>query len=220
MNILVENAYVLHFVWRYIKYIIYKFNLLVNLKYLTLPVIYLVIMFLLVPNVTMEVNVVSYQELDSYNDTITKEDKIEVILDKYNLTMKEFKILRAIVLSEAEANSYEDAYAVINTIYNRTHSKNWVKSVSNKFGKNKGYSLYYQAIHPNQFTVYQSGAYKKNLNNDKSIGNDAIIDFLYEEEIMHNYLSFRSHNIKIKNSESFSKKGNNYFNEIKEENYI
>ena len=37
---------------------------------------------------------------------------------------------------------------------------------------------------------------------------------------MHNYLSFRSHNIKVKNSESFSNKGNNYFNVLNIENRI
>ena len=61
---------------------------------------------------------------------ITKEDKIDYILNKYNLTKNEFNTLTAIVLSEAQSNSYEDAYAVINTIYNRTHAKNWVRSCS------------------------------------------------------------------------------------------
>ena len=142
------------------------------------------------------------------------------ILEKYNLTENEFKVLCGIVLSEAEYNSYEDAYAVINTIYNRTHSKNWVTSVDNHFGKGKGVSLYYQAISPNQFTVYKSGAYKKYMNSTDLVGYKAIIDFLYTEDIMHNYLSFRSNSIKINNSESFSEKGNNYFNVMKEENRI
>ena len=134
--------------------------------------------------------------------------------------MIKLNILSAIVLTEAQNNSYEDAYAVINTIYNRTHSKNWVKSISNKYGKDKGTNLYYQAIAPRQFVVYEHGSYKKNLNNTKSVGYDAIIDFLYTEDVMHNYLSFRAHNIKIKNSETFSNKGNNYFNPIKEKNRI
>ena len=81
-------------------------------------------------------------------------------------------------------------------------------------------NLYYQAISPNQFTVYASGTYKKHMNAVDSAGYDAIVDFLYTENIMHNYLSFRSHSIKVNGSESFSKKGNNYFNTIIEENRI
>ena len=89
-----------------------------------------------------------------------------------------------------------------------------------RMGKDRGNSLYYQAIAPRQFVVYEHGSYKKNLGNTESVGYDAIIDFLYTEEVMHNYLSFRAHSIKIKNSESFSKKGNNYFNELKSGNRV
>ena len=121
---------------------------------------------------------------------------------------------------EAQSGSYEDAYAVINTIYNRTHAKNWVRSVNGHFGKGKGNSMYYQAISPNQFTVYKSGSYKKHLNETKSVGYTAIIDFLYTEDIMHNYLSFRSHSIKVNGSESFSSKGNNYFGVLTDANRI
>ena len=56
--------------------------------------------------------------------------------------------------------------------------------------------------------------------NTESKGYEAIIDFLYTGEIMHNYLSFRSHNVKIKNSESFSNYGNNYFNILADESRI
>lgn len=214
---LVESVYALRILWSYIKCLIYKYNL----KYLGLPILYLLIIMLIVPSTKIVENEITYKEASSYKTkVVTKEDKINTILDNYNLTKEQFKILSAIVLTEAESNSYEDAYAVINTIYNRTHSKNWVKSISSRYGKGKGNSLYYQAIAPNQFVVYEHGSYKRNLNNTKSIGYDAIIDFLYTEEVMHDYLSFRSHNIKIKNSESFSKKGNNYFNPIKDSNRI
>lgn len=216
MNNLVENAYALRILWSYIKCLSYKYNL----KYLGLPIIYLFIILLIVTSTRVVVNEVTYKKLDSFTTAITKEDKIKSILEKYDLTNEQFKTLSAIVLTEAEANSYEDAYAVINTIYNRTHSKNWVKSVSNRYGSGKGTNLYYQAIAPNQFVVYEHGSYKKNLNNTKSVGYDAIIDFLYTEEVMHNYLSFRAHNIKAKNSEAFSEKGNNYFNILTESNKI
>ena len=216
MNNLIESAYALRILWDYIKCLIYKYNL----KYLLMPLIYIFVILLIVPSADIIVNELSYKEFSSYTKAITNEEKIKTILDKYNLSNKQFSVLAAIVLSEAQTNSYEDAYAVINTIYNRTHSKNWVKSINNKFGKGKGNSLYYQAIAPRQFVVYEHGTYKKNLNNTKSVGYDAIIDFLFTEETIHDYLSFRSHNTKIKNSEKFSVKGNNYFNKIKDSNRI
>ncbi len=217
MNKLIENTYVLHYKWGCIKNKILK-----NIKYISMPIIYLLVM-LIAYDTTEYINTfTSYQTYDSYTKVaiVTEDMKKDIILEKYNLTENEFKVLCGIVLSEAEYNSYDDAYAVINTIYNRTHSKNWVSSVNNHFGSGKGNSLYYQAISPNQFTVYQSGAYKKYLNDTDNEGYKAIIDFLYTEKIMHNYLSFRSNSIKVKNSESFSEKGNNYFNVMKEENRI
>ncbi len=220
MNKLVENTYVSHNLWGWINK---KFKRIkrINSKYLVLPLIYIFVILLVVPTTNVIINRVSITRQDSYTTiVITKEDKIAYILDKYNLTNEQFKVLNAIVLSEAEFNSYEDAYAVINTIYNRTHSKNWVASGNKYFGNNKGENLYYQAIMPNQFVVYQNGTYKKYLNTTDSIGNDAIIDFLYTEDIMHDYLSFRSSYIKISGSVAFSENGNNYFNKLKEENHI
>jgi len=217
MNNLIESTYALRVLWGYIKNKIEKYNL----KYLVLPIIYLTIILLVVPKSNPVVTQVTHTTLDSYlTINITKEDKIDYILEQYNLTEYQFKVLCGVVLSEAQANSYEDAYAVINTIYNRTQSKSWVKFINNRYGKDRGKSLYYQVIAPSQFTVYQSGRYKKNMNITTSPGYEAIIDFLYTEDLIHNYLSFRSHNIKIKNSESFSNKGNNYFNILKDENRI
>lgn len=216
MNKLNENKYVLHKLWSYIKCLSYKYNL----KYLIIPIVYLLIIILIVPNVEITTNEVKQRKLDTYTKSITKEDKINSILERYKLTKEQFNILSAIVLSEADKNSYEDTYAVINTIYNRTHSKNWVKSVSNRFGNNKGENLYYQAISPNQFVVYEHGTYKNNLNNTNCVGYNAIIDFLYTEEVMHNYLSFRANNVKVKNSETFSKNGNRYFNQLLDNNRI
>ena len=216
MNNLVKDTGVLHNLWGCVKYKIYKNNLILVL----IPLIYVAMVLLTLPEPGVEVVKYSYISLDSYKTiSLTTEDKLNIILDKYNLTKEQFNVLKAIVLSEAD-NCYDDAYAVINTIYNRAHSKNWVRSVNNRFGSGKGSNLYYQAIAPGQFTVYSSGSYKKYLNNTSREGYKAIIDFLYTEDIMHNYLSFRSHSIKIKGSVAFSTKGNNYFNVLKEENRI
>lgn len=217
MNNLIENAYALRILWSYIKIKLEKYNL----KYLILPVIYLLAILIVIPKSSPIITKMTHTKLDSYVVyVLTEEEKKDYILERYNLTDYEFEVIVGIVLSEAQANSYDDAYAVINTIYNRTQSKRWVKYISNMYGDNKGTSLYYQAIAPNQFTVYKSGRYKKNMNNTKSKGYAAIIDFLYTEDALHNYLSFRSNYIKIKGSVAFSSKGNNYFNELKEENRI
>ena len=211
MNNLVDFVPLLHNVWSGLKK---------NLKYLILPIVYLVIICLVIPPKGTIINITEYPKLDTYTEVVLeKQEKIKYILDKYNLSNYEFQVLCGIVLAEAD-DTYEDAYAVINTIYNRTHSKNWIRSIDNKFGKDKGMNLYYQAISPNQFTVYASGSYKRHMNEIDSVGYNAIIDFLYTENIMHNYLSFRSHSIKISGSEAFSEKGNNYFDIIKEGNRI
>ncbi len=217
MNKNSKNAgYVLPKWWGWIKYLTYKFNL----KYLVLPVIYLIIALVMIPNEISIINENNYVSLDTFNTiALTNDDKVDIILEKYNLTYNEFKVIVGVVLAEAD-DTYEDAYAVINTLYNRTHSKNWVGFADNKFGKGKGNSMYYQAIMPNQFTVYASGSYKKHMNNTDSLGYQAIIDFLYTENMMHDYLSFRADYIKVDGSESYSPKGNNYFGKIKEENRI
>lgn len=213
-----KNNYVLHNKWRMINKIIQKnINNLINIG-VALSILFIV---MFAPSIEKkEVIESSTRLVDSYSNNISKEDKINYILEKYNLSKYQFDVLSAIVLTEAESNSYDDAYAVINTIYNRTHAKNWVRSCSNYFGEKNGNNLYYQAIMPNQFVVYQHGTYKRYLNNTSLNGYNAIIDFLYNEEIMHNYLSFRSNSIIINGSEKFSDRGNNYFNILEESNKI
>lgn len=152
---------------------------------------------------------------------LTNEEKIETILDKYGLSKEEFDVLSAIVLAEAEANSYEDAYAVINTIYNRTITQSWVYEINKIRGENAGRSLYYQAIHPNQFVVYQEGFYLGMVGITDVPGYQAIIDFLYTEDAIHEYLSFRSCDSNLVVSyEQFSSNGNKYFNLIRDEDRI
>ncbi len=214
-----KNDCVLHNIWRMNKKKICSLNLnkVINLG-ISLCMLFIVIFSPNIQRVT-EFNT-KISSFDNYNANITNDDKIDYVLNKYNLTRKEFNILTAIVISESQSNSYDDAYAVINTIYNRTHAKNWVKSCNAYFGKNKGQSLYYQAIMPNQFVVYQNSTYTKYLNKTNLNGYNAVIDFLYNEKIMHNYLSFRANNVHVNNSEQFSTNGNNYFNILKEENKI
>ena len=197
----------------------YKLNGLVKyFNYLLL----IIITISLIPNQNIIYENDNYvKEEDTYSYVFIDNDiKKEYILEHYNLTEKQFDTLCAIVLSEATTNSYEDAYAVINVIYNRAHDKKWINSVDKTFGKGKGESLYYQAISPNQFVVYQKGTYLRNMNNTKSVGYDAILDFLYEENTLHNYLSFRSNFVKINNYETFTDNGNKFFNLMNEINRV
>lgn len=148
--------------------------------------------------------------------------KIERILEKYELSLEEFNVVVAIVLAESKANSYEDAYAVINTIYNRTKSVRWNASIDNYWHEERGRSLYYQAIHQNQFVVYQSGAYLKYLNDEvcNYPGYQAVIDMLYDEIPMHNYLKFLSSSNTSRYREQFVEGGNNYYSILTDEDLI
>ena len=86
----------------------------------------------IVPKPIIITNVNDYVSLDTFKTiALTNTDKVDIILDKYHLSTSEFKVLVGVVLSEAD-DTYEDAYAVINTIYNRTHSKNWVRIIDSK----------------------------------------------------------------------------------------
>lgn len=169
-------------------------------------------------NIILESN--SYAVLeDSYHELSIKEKK-KVILEQYKLTEDMYQIIASVVASESKANSYDDAYAVINTIYNRTLSKRWVNHINNIYGSGKGKNLYYQTIAPNQFTVYSSGSYKKYINNIPKTVEEAVINLLYSEESLHNYLSFRSSSYKGANTVQYEKGGNKYFNEIAVNDYI
>ena len=59
MNNLIESAYALRILWSYIKCLSYKYNL----KYLGLPIIYLLIILIIVPSTQIVVNEVTYQKL-------------------------------------------------------------------------------------------------------------------------------------------------------------
>ncbi len=143
-----------------------------------------------------------------------------IIMQKYNLTEEEFMTVCAVVLSEAAANSYDDAYAVINTIWNRTKSINFINSVNNKMGRDDADSLYVQVICPGQFEVYDTGRYMQKWGVTDEPGYQAIIDFLLTEEPMHNYLYFVGQHCKKDNSVQFVERGNKYFGELKEDDRI
>lgn len=154
----------------------------------------------------------------------TNEEKEQYILEKENLTKKQFDEVVCTVLGEAKANSYDDAYGVINTMYNRKTSKTWVNYINYIMGEGTGDSLYYQCIAPKQFTAYKGKYYREFLSDEEGRkelpGYQAVIDFLYEGEIKHNFLSFLSAKYKNKNRTTLVEGGNCYFNEMTEEDRI
>lgn len=155
---------------------------------------------------------------------ITEEQSLEMmrneILKTYNLTDEQFDIICAVVLAEAWVNSYEDAYAVINTIFNRTRSYAWHYSVDKDFGEGAGFSLYYQVILAGQFSVYSNGEYKKFLGVRDLPGYKAVLDFLTTQEPMHDYLNFYANFGDTAGKEQFVPNGNLYYNHLQPEDII
>ena len=137
------------------------------------------------------------KELD--NETI-----IENILREYDLTRYQFDVIVGIVLAEAKACSYDDAYGVINTIGNRTNSITWSTYFTN------GENLYIQAVAPGQFAVYEEGKYLNYLGCYDEAGYQAIIDYLTSGITIHDYLSFKSADSYVANSIQLVAGGNRY----------
>lgn len=138
----------------------------------------------------------------------------EIIRNKYNLSEDEFNILCAVILGEAKANSYEDAYAVTNTIYNRTKSNTWINYVNSVMQTTNGDNLYTQVTCIGQFEAYENGAYLKHMDETTSVGYEAILDFLESESIMHEYLSFYASFGDKYGREQFVQDGNLYYNKM------
>ena len=86
---------------------------------------------------------------------LTYEEKMQAIMEREGYTYEELDAVCAGCVSEScgDPNCYDEAYRVASTIDNRTHSEPYVRDVSNAFGENAGYSIYYQFIAPYQFSV-------------------------------------------------------------------
>lgn len=152
-------------------------------------------------------------------ETIPEKSELEQILEMYNLTEEELDVIIAIAITESNG-TYKDAYAVINTMWNRTVSKTWINYINSIYGQDVGKSLYYQAITPGQFVVYEEGRYLNNLGVREGNAYQAIIDFLLTQNVMHNFLSFKSANTEVRGSTQFVSGGNNYHNEMDPEDKI
>ncbi len=165
---------------------------------------------------------------------IPMEEKIDYILEKYNLTEEQLLITICTILAEAKHHDinnpseedyiecYIDAYATTTTIYNRTKSSCWVNECNRIMGEGTGTNIYYQTTLNGQFEGYLGNYYQDFLNTDllQEPGYYAIIDCLYTEDIMHNYLCFRSYTSDEEGKIQFVNKGNRYFSELKVEDLI
>lgn len=143
--------------------------------------------------------------------TPTNEEKIKEILARENLTQEQFDVIVATVIGEAAPGSYEDAYAVINTFYNRKISKTWINEVLRVTGVDNGDNLYAQITLINQSEVYTGGRYKEFLGVTDVPAYQAVIDFLYTLESMHDYLCFFASYGDKEGREQFVDGGNLYY---------
>lgn len=164
---------------------------------------------------------VNYMENLELSHAFTNEEKVIRICKKYKITEEEFRILAAVVMAECKRNNYTDAYAVINTIFNRMISYRWLNSVTGNLNiEDEDATIYHQVINPNQFETYSNGNYKEFLDVKEGNAYQAIIDFLFDGEVMHDYLYFVSADNKDSYREQFVEGGNNYSGTLKEEDTI
>lgn len=138
---------------------------------------------------------------------ISNEEKLLYIFERYQLTEWEFTVLKAVVHGEAKGDGtcYLDAYAIINSIYNRTKSTKWRNA--------NGESLYTQVVKPGQYQPYTEDTYLKYLNDNDSLCYQAVLDFLYSEASIHNYLNFRS-SYRSRATDVNFVSGGNYFHNV------
>lgn len=146
----------------------------------------------------------------------------EIIMEKYDLTLEELHEIAATVAAEAGENQYDEAYNVINSLYNRTKSKKWVNEMKRVLGRSDGDNLYVQLICPGQYSVYESGSYKEFLGKTDIPAYQAVIDFLLREEYVHDYMSFGSkeRDMSKYNAKSLTNNGNQYFDLLTDDDRI
>ena len=150
----------------------------------------------------------------------TTEEKIAVILERENITKEQLDIIIATVKGEAAPESYDDAYAVINTFYNRTISKTWINEMIRATGNDTGDNLYAQITLDNQSQVYTEGTYKQYLGTTEGPIYDAVIDFLYTLDRKHDYLCFYASYGNIPESVQFVENGNWYYSLMPREDMV
>ena len=156
--------------------------------------------------------------INKYYENYGYEKAIDYICEHYNITFEQFKVLCAIIMAEGNPDvtyEYKENYAVTSILYNRIHSISSINFVD-AFNYYDGHNIFYQAICPNQFEVYQNGNYLKCFGILSGDGFRGIIDMLISERPMHNYLEYRFSESNIL-GETFTPGGNIYFHTLAEE---
>lgn len=187
--------------------------------------------FIIKDEISIIMNPVSADIPFKENDELSSADPIEeevektpeeIIVEKFDLTLEQLHVIAASVAAEAGENQYDEAYNVINSIYNRTKSKKWVNEMKRVLGRSDGDNLYVQLICPGQYSVYESGSYKKFLGQTDLPAYQAVIDFLLREEYVHEYMSFGSkeRDMSKYNAKSLTNNGNQYFDILADDDRI
>lgn len=140
-------------------------------------------------------------DISKYHNNLAAGFEVTTGNKTYNLSAEDYDLICSIVAAESD-QGYDDALAVASTILNRCETSNWVAA--------HGTSPVAQATAPNQFVVYQHGAYKRYTNgNAPDTVKTAVMDALNGVR-NHDYLSFRSNGSTGYSNNMISSTGNRY----------
>lgn len=155
-------------------------------------------------------------------EELTYQEKMLAIMEREGYTYEELDTICAGCVAESceEGNCYEEGYNVASSLYNRAHCRPYVDYISSILGENAGYSIYYQFIAPNQFTVWSNESYKDYLSCIDLVGYQAAIDMFYSGIPSHNYLDFNNIPNEDMPSYQLNEGGNYYCHELLEEDKI
>lgn len=140
-------------------------------------------------------------DISKYHNNVAAGFEVTTGNKTYNLSAEDYDLICSIVAAESD-QGYDDALAVASTILNRCETSNWINA--------HGTNPVAQATAPNQFVVYQHGAYKRYTNgNAPDTVKTAVMDALNGVR-NHDYLSFRSNGSTGYSSNMISSTGNRY----------
>ena len=116
----------------------------------------------------------------------TTEQKVNLILQRDNLSEDMLDTIVSIILIKSETKNYDEAYQIIDSLYNRTQDARLIQKINSILGSNYGNNLYHQSIALDGFEIYSSGLYKQYLNENlkSSPTYQACVDFLYIKNLL------------------------------------
>ncbi len=133
----------------------------------------------------------AFEIIEPKNPYLTNDEKLAIILKKYDVTAEQFDTIVATILAEATFGNYNEAYNIAGIFLNRIFSYTYSNQVEQYYGEGTGQNIYYHCIIPGNFQVYENGMYLKFYQNEEVknyVGYQAIIDCFYSEEVPHNYV--------------------------------